>query len=205
MTAASTDAALVLRLKAGERRAFDEAYRAHSGRTLAFLLHLSRRRDVAEDLHQETWVRFARAAASLSDDTRLLPWLLTIARNAYISFQRWSYLDVSRVFRFGATAAPTESFVDTNLAGNMAVDAEGTHAGREALALLQAALAELAPDAREVLLLVGLDELEPEDVAAVLKIKPEAMRQRLSRARKELKEVMTRLESNKGPKPRGAS
>ena len=48
---------------------------------------------------------------------------------------------------------------------------------------LEAALAEVPPMYREVLLLVGFEGLRPADAAGVCGITPEALRQRLSRAR----------------------
>jgi RNA polymerase sigma-70 factor (ECF subfamily) len=56
---------------------------------------------------------------------------------------------------------------------------------REAYTLpeFEAALASLPADYREVLLLVGVEGFRPVDAAAVCGISPEALRQRLSRAR----------------------
>ena len=51
-----TEHALVRRLRAGEAEAFDEVYAAFNARLLTFLVRLSRRRDVAEDLLEETWL-----------------------------------------------------------------------------------------------------------------------------------------------------
>jgi len=48
---------------------------------------------------------------------------------------------------------------------------------------LEAALGEMPPIYREVLLLIGLEGLQPGDAAAVCGITPEALRQRLSRGR----------------------
>jgi RNA polymerase sigma-70 factor (ECF subfamily) len=48
---------------------------------------------------------------------------------------------------------------------------------------LEAAIASLPPVYREVLLLVGVEQLRPIDAAAVCGISPESLRQRLSRAR----------------------
>ena len=53
-----TDA--VARLKKGNVRAFDEVYEAYRPRLHSFLLRLSGRRDVAEDLLQETFIKLAR-------------------------------------------------------------------------------------------------------------------------------------------------
>ena len=51
-----------------------------------FLSRLSRRRNVAEELLEETWLRLVTNARRLRPDTRLAPWLFTVARNLY-----WSY------------------------------------------------------------------------------------------------------------------
>jgi len=67
--------ALVDRLRAGEAAAFDEVYAAFNARLFGFLARLSRRRDVAEDLLEETWLRLVTSAGRLRTDTRLGPWL----------------------------------------------------------------------------------------------------------------------------------
>jgi RNA polymerase sigma-70 factor, ECF subfamily len=56
-------------------------------------------------------------------------------------------------------------------------------AASEAERRLEAALATLPVTYREALLLVGVEGMRPADAAAVCGITPEAMRQRLSRAR----------------------
>jgi RNA polymerase sigma-70 factor (ECF subfamily) len=51
---------------------------------------------------------------------------------------------------------------------------------------LEAALAALPVASREVLLLVAIEGMRPADAAAVCGVTPEAVRQRLSRARAQL-------------------
>ena len=43
-------------------------------------------RDIAEDLLEETWLRLVKHAGRLRADTRLAPWLFTVARNLHVSF-----------------------------------------------------------------------------------------------------------------------
>jgi len=83
-----TELALVERLRRGEADAFDEVYAAFNTRLFTFLVRQSRRRDVAEDLLDETWLRLVKHARRLRPDTRLGPWLFTVARNLYVSFIR---------------------------------------------------------------------------------------------------------------------
>jgi RNA polymerase sigma-70 factor (ECF subfamily) len=77
--------ALVERLRQGDPDAFDEVYAAFNKRLFTFLVRLSRRRDVAKDLLEETWLRLVKHARRLRADTRLGSWLFTVARNLHIS------------------------------------------------------------------------------------------------------------------------
>jgi RNA polymerase sigma-70 factor (ECF subfamily) len=68
-----TELALVERLRRGDPNAFDDVYAAFNTRLFTFLVRLSRRRDVAEDLLEETWLRLVKHAQRLGTDTRLGP------------------------------------------------------------------------------------------------------------------------------------
>ena len=61
---------------------------------------------------------------------------------------------------------------------------------------LERALASLPVAYREVLLLVAVERLEPGEAARVLDLKPDALRQRLARARSMLAERLARAESD---------
>ena len=83
-----TEKPLVDALRRGEPAGFDEVYARYRGRILGFLLRLSRRRDVAEDLFQETFCKLARHAPKLAEDTDLAAWLFRVARNRMIDLFR---------------------------------------------------------------------------------------------------------------------
>jgi RNA polymerase sigma-70 factor, ECF subfamily len=167
---------LVARLKAGDVAAFEAIYEAFRPRLFSFLARLSRRRDVAEDLLEETWLRLVTNAGELSDDTRLGPWLFTVARNLFASWCRHRAVDADRIFDFALSwpgALPRESPFEAT-------------ARAETERRLEAALARLPAKDREVLMLVGGEELSPSEAAAVLGLAPEAVRKRLQRARERL-------------------
>ena len=71
---------------------------------------------------------------------------------------------------------------------------ETHHERARAIALLETALQKLPLASREVLLLVGVEGMEQEEVAKVLGLSYDATRQRLSRARAQLAEAMETLE-----------
>lgn len=164
---------LVARIKAGEEAAFDAIHAAFNARVFNFLARLSRRRDVAEDLLEETWLRFVDRAPKLADDTRLGPFLFTIARNLYISYCRSRSIEdqyASALLGLWPSGSASPSPFDLTVA---------TETGLR----LDAALASLPAIYREALLLVALEDLRPADAAAICGISAEAMRQRISRAR----------------------
>jgi RNA polymerase sigma factor (sigma-70 family) len=167
---------LVDALRRGDAAAFDAVYAKYRGRILGFLLRLTRRRDVAEDLFQETFCKLARHAPGLAEDTDLAAWLFRVARNACVSHRRWSMLDISRLVTLGEDALPAAPGIDPEAR---------TDAARR-VSQLELALASLPAGSREVLLLVGVEGFEQEQAAEVLGITYEALRQRLSRARAQL-------------------
>jgi RNA polymerase sigma-70 factor (ECF subfamily) len=185
VTDEAPDRELVDRLRRGDATAFDRVYSTYHPRVFSFLLRLSGRRDTAEDLAQETWIKLAKAAPGLREDTTLAPLLFTIARNAFMSHRRWAMLDLSRIVTFGIeamSAATTEPTPETH------------HERARAIALLEASLQSLPVAAREVLLLVGVEGMEQEEVAQVLGLSYDTLRQRLSRARAQLAESMETLD-----------
>jgi RNA polymerase sigma-70 factor (ECF subfamily) len=130
---------------------------------------------VADDLFQETFLKLARHGASLRPDTNLAAWLFTVARNAWLSHRRWS---------IHRPEAPLPELP--------AADSERAAEARDELQALDRALQALPEAAREVLLLVGVEGMPHDQAAAVLGTTPEALRQRLSRARTLLAEKLDR-------------
>jgi RNA polymerase sigma-70 factor (ECF subfamily) len=179
-------------LRRGDARAFGLAYDRYRGRIFGFLLRLSRRRDVADDLFQETFIRLARSAPSLAEDTDIAAWLFTVARNLFVSHRRWSMLDLSRFVALGEDLGHASS--------RPLPDADAETA--RSVAQLERALSELPTASREILLLVGVEGFEQEQAAAMLDIRYDAFRQRLSRARAQLASALEKLE--RGPRPKGA-
>jgi len=168
-----SELALVARLKDNESAAFDVVHAEFNTRLFNFLARLSRRRDVAEDLLEETWLRFVDILPRLHDDTRLGPLLFKIARNLYVSYCRSRAIEdhyAPAMIALWPGGSPTLSPFDATVA-------------RETGERLDEALAALPAIYREALLLVAIDELKPAEAAAVCGITPEAMRQRISRAR----------------------
>jgi len=164
---------LVARIRAGERDALDEAHRALNPRLFNFLARLARSRDVAGDLAEETWLRLVTNASRLRADTELGAWLFTVARNLYISYCRARSIETEHA----------TDLVGLWPSGTPHVSPFEETAANQAERRIEAAVASLPATYREVLLLVGVEGLQPHEAAAICGVTPEALRQRLHRAR----------------------
>jgi RNA polymerase sigma-70 factor (ECF subfamily) len=168
-----TELLLVGRLRDGDTAAFDAIYEAYRARLYSFLARLSRSRDVAEDLAEETWLRLVSTGSRLRPDTRLGPWLFTVARNLFYSYCRSRALDESAA----------DGLISLWPAGSPRPSPFEEAAARELERRVEHGLAALPAPYREALLLVGVEGLTPSEAAGVCGLAPEAFRQRLSRAR----------------------
>ena len=177
---------LVERLKAGDAAAFDVVYHEFNTRLFSFLARLTRNRERAEDLLEETWLRLVTHAGRLRPDTRLGPWLFTVARNLHVSYCRSRMLEESHseagvgLWPVASTSSPFEQT-----------------AGNELEARFEAGLAALPPIYREVLLLVAVEGLEPSEAAGICGVTAPALRQRLKRARDLLAQHMERTRTTR--------
>src|SRR5205823_14793522 len=106
--------------------------------------------------------------------TDLRAWLFTIMHNQHVN-------DVRRGVREGITVELTEAPAMT--AGPVAI-------AKLELRDLERALEKLPTEQREAILLVGLEGLAYEEVAAILKVPVGTVRSRLSRGRDQLRRLM---------------
>jgi RNA polymerase sigma factor (sigma-70 family) len=144
------EAAVVQRLRAGDNTAFDEVYAVFNPRLLGFLTRMAKNRSIAEELLEETWLRLVSSAEDLRADTRLGPWLFTVARNLYISHCR------SRL-RQSAYTADLVLLWPAELPRTPFDVASCNEFEKR----LEAAIACLPPRYREVILLVGVATTPP--------------------------------------------
>lgn len=164
------------RLRRGEPQAFDAVYAACAPRLFRFVARLTRSPELAADLVQETWLRFAAHARGLPEEIEPAAWLFRVARNLYVSERRRTLLGRAR------RAAWFDWLVDSQ----PAISPLEQLAASETQRALERAIAELPLAQRELFLLVAVERLDPSQAAKILGIAPEAARQRLARARQRL-------------------
>jgi RNA polymerase sigma-70 factor, ECF subfamily len=179
-----SDERLMLRFQGGDTRAFEALVRRHRTPVFSFLLRLTGDRGRAEDLCQETFLKVVNAADAWEERARFSTWLYAIARNLAVdesrrmAFRRAEPLDAPG----GASQAHS---------GDPAPD----RAADAALLRpkLEAALAALPPEQREVFLLREYAGLRFAEIAEVTGTPENTVKSRMRYALEALRERLVAL------------
>ena len=169
------------RYRRGDGGAFGVLVQRHRARVFAFVLRLTQDRARAEDVLQETWLRVVRGAASYTPTARFTTWVYTIARNACVDGAR---RDVHR-----ATDVLQEEPADTETPWS---SPERGASSAELRRLLEAAVATLPPEQREVFLLREVAGVPFADIAAVTGAPEPTVKSRMRYALEALRKQLAR-------------
>lgn len=172
-----SDAALVEAARGGDMRAFERLYRLHSSRVMGVCLRMSRRRDVAEDCVQQTFVRAWRNLAAFEGRSAFGTWLHRIAVNEVLTYAR----------NHGTRVEPSDADVDA--AVESGPEAPGEFDASEVVDV-ERALATLPDGARHVVVLQAVYGYSHEEVADMLGIAVGTCKAQLHRGRRLLRERM---------------
>jgi len=162
-----SDASLVERARHGDRAAFAALVERYQQPLGSYLWRLTRDRELAADLTQETFLRAYRSIAMTRPGLLVRSWLYRIGTNLV-------YDEFRRRRRWGS--APMGTFAPA------ASQDETTSV--EERELVQLALQALRPSDRAVLLLYAVEQLTYPEVAAILGRSSEATRKQFTRAKK---------------------
>jgi RNA polymerase sigma-70 factor, ECF subfamily len=178
-------------LKKQDPELLDYLIELYQHRLLRYLLFLTGKREVAEDLFQETWMRVLMRGAQYNGKARFDTWLFTIARNLVIDLSRKRTMasldemseggDDERPFEIAISGpSPLEQFQS-----------------RENCAEVGEVLLKLEPTYREVLVLRFYEELSLEEIAGVTRAPLSTVKSRLYRGLAALKPQMEQLRGSR--------
>lgn len=173
---------LIRRVLDGDRAAAEELVRAHQGSLYGYMLRLSGRPDVAEDVVQEAFVRALSNLHRYDERFRFSTWLFTIAKRLYVNARQ--RLAPSYDTDAMGAAADRNSFAR---GGDESGDgAEHFAASGE----LQNALGCLSEDQREAVVLFYQLEWSVEQIGDHLELPVGTVKSHLHRARARLRAVL---------------
>lgn len=139
----------------------DQLVSQYHYRLLRYLVYLTSRREQAEDLVQETWMRVLERSGQYDGRSRFEPWLFSIARNLAIDYLRRrqrASLNASNALSSDAVLElPAPDVHSPFLAAAKSEDA----------ARIAVAMEALEPIYREALLLRFQEDLSLEEIAQV--------------------------------------
>lgn len=188
--AQSENAAIAHGLKKQDPELLDHLIELYQHRLMRYLLFLTGKREVAEDLFQETWMRVLLRGTQYNGKARFDTWLFTIARNLVIDLSRKRTMasldemsdgkDDDRPFEIAMSGpSPLEQFQQ-----------------RENCAEVGEVLLKLETSYREVLVLRFYEELSLEEIATVTRAPLSTVKSRLYRGLAALKPEMERLRTS---------
>ena len=186
----SENAAIAHGLKKQDPELLDQLIEMYQHRLMRYLLFLTGKREVAEDLFQETWMRVLLRGTQYNGKARFDTWLFTIARNLVIDLSRKRTMasldemsdgkDDDRPFEIAMSGpSPLEQFQQ-----------------RENCAEVGEVLLKLETSYREVLVLRFYEELSLEEIATVTHAPLSTVKSRLYRGLAALKPEMERLRTS---------
>ena len=189
-TAQDPDVRLMLRVQQDDAGAFEELMLRYQNRVASLMTHLVGKRDLAEDLTQDIFLRVYRSRKRYLPGSKFSTWLYTIAHNVASNSRR----SLSRRREVNLVGQESGEFGGNPL-DHAALAASGLMPTRqldkaELSGVVQVAIAALNDRQRMAVLLNKFEHLGYEEIAEVMELTPQAVKSLLSRARANLREVI---------------
>jgi RNA polymerase sigma-70 factor, ECF subfamily len=181
-----SDFALVKRAREGEFGAFEALFERHRTLVYRFAYQMVGRRDDAEDLVQEAFVRAYQNLHRYRDEAKFTTWLLRIVSNLCTDQARMSQR------RSALEQQEAAGALDWMTQGTVDDPVQNLEADRRKEALRRA-LNALPPHHRSVIVLRDIEEREYPDIAEILGCTVGGAKLRVLRARRALKDRIAPL------------
>ena len=185
------NAAIARGLKNHDPELLDQLIETYQHRLMRYLMFLTSRREVAEDLFQEVWIRVLKRGEQYNGKARFDTWIFTIARNLVIDLSRkrtMASLDEMR--EGGEDERPFEIAED----GPTPLE---QFQFREDAAELLTVMHSLDASYREVLTLRFHEEMSLEEIATVTRAPLSTVKSRLYRGLAALKPQLVELRAQR--------
>jgi len=166
----------IVAAQGGDRQAFAKLIELYYDRLYRWLYHLTRNREKAEDLVQETFLKVLGALGSFRPGSNFRAWLFRIGHNNFVNLKRAER----------RTTAPLPDDASGTEVGGPVI----TASDREAVRVVAQAIAELPPEFRSALLLRADEGLSFREIAAIMGITEETARWRVFKARQKLVKML---------------
>jgi len=179
----SGDHRLVERCLEGDDVAWENIVKSFGRRIYNLSYRYTNRKDEAEDLTQDIFIRVYQNLKSYRAEAGSLQnWILKIARNLLIDHYRQS--------RRAPTTAGSEELESLDLMDNKIPNPHRASEQIEAARFLQDGLRALSPELREAIILRDLEGMAYQEIAELLRVPEGTVKSRINRGRIELAKIL---------------
>jgi len=187
---ADPDVQLMLRLKNGEDLILNELMTRWQQPLVAFIYRYIGHQADALDLAQETFVRVYQSRSRYTARAKFASWLFTIAVNLCRNYvRRWERTGGTAMESLDADSTKTSEWI---LSSDDSPDQAAIKS--ELISSIKEALKKLPHDLKTVILLYQYEDRSYEEISSVLGCTIKAVEMKLYRARKLLRELLSRAD-----------
>lgn len=185
------NAAIARGLKQHDPEILDYLIETYQHRLMRYLMFLTSKREVAEDLFQEVWIRVLKRGSQYNGKARFDTWIFTIARNLVIDLSRKRTMASLDEMRDGGEDERPLEIVQEGPSPLEQFQAQ------ENAAQVSAVLLTLEPTYREVLTLRFHEEMSLEEIATVTAAPLSTVKSRLYRGLAALKPELEKVRGDR--------
>ena len=184
------DVRLMLQVRDDNAAAFEELVSRYQSRLVGVMEHLVPKRELAEDLAQEVFMRVYRARKTYVPGAKFSTWLFTIANNVASNAKR-SVGKRKEVQVTGGASADSDAFSIDRLATASSGLMPARRLARDELALVvREAIQQLNERQRMAMLLSRFEGLSYEEIGKTMGLSVQAVKSLMSRAREKLRQLL---------------
>jgi RNA polymerase sigma-70 factor (ECF subfamily) len=185
---ASTDADVMLRVKAGDQAAFDYLVQKYRRPMVGFMFRMARNTAAAEDLAQEVFLRVYRSRQTYEASAKFTTWLYRIATNLAVNHARDTRHERPEVTV--SLDEPNEEQGTTLELPDGALTAEQNLVRRERLLAIRSKVEALPERQRLAVVMHKYQQMDYKQISEVLKLSESATKSLLFRAYETLREQL---------------
>lgn len=182
------DVQLMLRVKRGDHAAFTEIVIRYQERLVNVLAHVLDKREGAEDLAQEVFMRVFRARHGYEPTAQFSTWLFRIANNLAKNLRRDTARRRETALNISEWGVPGARPHNRMLADKSGLLPLRVSERDEMHSVVHAALGTLTEPQRTAMVLNKFEEMSYTEIATALELTPSAVKSLLTRAREALRE-----------------
>lgn len=167
------------KIAAGDNEAFTELYYASYKQIYGFLLSLTRNKEDAEDLLQNTFIRIRNGSHLYKKQGTPMTWMCAIAKNQYLDFVR----------KYGKNRSVDFGEVENYISEGMAAKTDDSKSVEDRM-LLESAFSILGEQDRTIVVLHMINGLKHREISELTGLPLSTVLSKYNRSLKKMKEIV---------------